>query len=598
MERSECGTGQSNARVVPRTSLADLSLTSCGGPLPAGRVVLPATEAEWHLVCDVVVVGTGIGALVAASTAHSGGASVLILERAAIYGGTSRSSGGTAWICNNPYMRSHGLDDPRDEALAYMARVGFAETYDPDSDSYGLRPEQYELLAAFYDEGANVVEHLRDMGAIDLTAPLLHWNDKDLAPDYYERFPENVAPRGRAIKPLMDGGLAGSGSEFVSELKAYLDRADVEVRLQHRVIAAFASASREVVGVRALTPTGETLDVRATEGVIFGSGGITHDPELRQTFLGGALAGGCGVPTNTGDFMRIAMGLGADIANASNAWLNEQLFETCGDIAGTNLDVFALPGDSMIMVNKYGRRIVNEKVNYNDRGRCHTVWLNGEFSNYLTFMVWDERNAREFAGWYPIPAPGVTAPHVITGDTLSELVAKIDERLERLWNERCGTFHTGRVRMAPDAATQLEATIAEFNDYARSGVDEMFHRGETVIEDLHAGPAAPSNDVPNRFMYPISDTGPYHATIIIGTAFETSCGPRTDVFGRVVSAGGAPIPGLYAVGNCAASIFGRGYPGSGATLGPAVVFGSRAGQHAAAGKGAASTVANIGSSDE
>ena len=45
---------------------------------------------------------------------------------------------------------------------------------------------------------------------------------------------------------------------------------------------------------------------------------------------------------------------------------------------------------------------------------------------------------------------------------------------------------------------------------------------------------------------------------------------------------GSPIPGLYAAGNAMAAPTGMVYGGAGGTLGPALVFGYRAGQHAAA----------------
>lgn len=62
----------------------------------------------------------------------------------------------------------------------------------------------------------------------------------------------------------------------------------------------------------------------------------------------------------------------------------------------------------------------------------------------------------------------------------------------------------------------------------------------------------------------------------------TKGGPKTDAAGRVLSiSGGSPIAGLYAAGNAAASPFGLAYPGAGGTIGPAVVFGLRAGEAAA-----------------
>ena len=44
----------------------------------------------------------------------------------------------------------------------------------------------------------------------------------------------------------------------------------------------------------------------------------------------------------------------------------------------------------------------------------------------------------------------------------------------------------------------------------------------------------------------------------------------------MLRADGTPIPGLYAGGNTAASVFGSVYPGPGAPLGSAMVFASLA----------------------
>jgi len=45
-----------------------------------------------------------------------------------------------------------------------------------------------------------------------------------------------------------------------------------------------------------------------------------------------------------------------------------------------------------------------------------------------------------------------------------------------------------------------------------------------------------------------------------------------DEHARVVKADGTPIEGLYASGNCSASIMGETYPGPGATLGPGMTL--------------------------
>jgi 3-oxosteroid 1-dehydrogenase len=60
----------------------------------------------------------------------------------------------------------------------------------------------------------------------------------------------------------------------------------------------------------------------------------------------------------------------------------------------------------------------------------------------------------------------------------------------------------------------------------------------------------------------------------------TKGGLRTDAHARVLREDDNPIPGLYATGNCSASVMGASYPGAGGTIGPALTFGYRAARHA------------------
>ena len=50
---------------------------------------------------------------------------------------------------------------------------------------------------------------------------------------------------------------------------------------------------------------------------------------------------------------------------------------------------------------------------------------------------------------------------------------------------------------------------------------------------------------------------------------------------RSIDGRAGPSPGLYAVGNDAASVMGGTYPGAGITIGPAMTFGYIAARHMA-----------------
>ena len=64
-------------------------------------------------------------------------------------------------------------------------------------------------------------------------------------------------------------------------------------------------------------------------------------------------------------------------------------------------------------------------------------------------------------------------------------------------------------------------------------------------------------------------------------ALGTNGGARTDECGRVISASGNIIEGLYTVGNSMGGSPGSFYAGAVGTLGPALTYGYLAGQHAA-----------------
>jgi hypothetical protein len=171
-----------------------------------------------------------------------------------------------------------------------------------------------------------------------------------------------------------------------------------------------------------------------------------------------------------------------------------------------------------------------------------------------------------------VPPPGEHDDVVITAPTFAGLAVELAHRLEKLapW--------TGGFDLDPAFAAGLAATIDRFDAMARAGRDEDFHRGETPIEEVWAGPPRPGT--PTGTMHPFRSEGPYHCVILGPGALDTKGGPVIDPGARVLTPSGQPIVGLYGAGNCIASPAGQAYWGAGGTIGLALTFGYVAGRNA------------------
>jgi succinate dehydrogenase/fumarate reductase flavoprotein subunit len=523
-------------------------------------------------VADVVVVGTGAAGHAAALSAAADGAEVLLLEKRDRLGGTTAKSGGWYWIPNNAEMRALGIDDPREDALRYMARLTRPEAYDPSDEHLGLRPWEHALVAAFYDNASSAIEALVEAGAL----VSVHAAE---FPDYFAQLAENKAPSGRVFIPATPTGEMGTGADMIAQLSAAADRAGVTTLLSHAVQRLLLDEDGRAVGVVAVHD-GEQVTLQARRAVIFASGGFAQDPALRRELLAGPIFGTCAAAGSTGDFLRIATELGVPLRATGYPWMSPAVLERALRNREDLEMTFQAPGDSMIEVNRLGVRATNEKLQYNEQTLVHWEWdaQRAEYRNLLLFMIWDQPCQDAYQSdlpGNPIAPPGGDDAHVLRAQTLDELAAALDRRLAEL------SPHTGGFALDERFAERLPGTIARFNEQARAGVDDDFRRGETPIEaffnSFHGvvrNPAAPT-------LHPLADTGPYYATIIAPGMLDSKGGPVTDPDGRVLDADGAPIPGLYGVGNCVASPSGKAYWAGGATIGPALTFGHLAGRAAA-----------------
>jgi hypothetical protein len=546
------------------------------------RKVIAAAEARWDASFDVVVVGAGAAGVPAALFAAQEGSSVVVLEKAAHTGGTMLKSAAWYWIPNNRYMREDGKPDDRDAFLRYAARVSRPQSYDPSDALLGLTAWEHAGLAAVYDNADTANEALAGLGAIK---PLY---SPDI-PDYHTWLPEATVTHGRTMQVDRGDGEMGKGDVLNGYYTSACAAHGVPVHCEHRVEAVFTDEDGAVRGVRVSTPDG-VKEIQAAQAVIFASGGFTHSRDLRRNFLPSAVVGGCAAQANEGDFVHIATALGLPLRNMNHAWMapipTEIALAGSPELSG----MFAVPGDSMLWVDRYGNRVVNEKMIYNDLAMS-MLEFDGralEYPRLVMVMIWDERTHRRYAppGADDNPSPRLALEnygnvcyddfHLISGSSLAELADRVEERLAAI------APRTGGFALAPSFRENLPRAVERYNELSRTGRDTDLGRGDNPIELIFNGPAQEDNTTGNPTMFPLAAEGPYYATLVSPGTLDTKGGPLTNTNGQVLDVAGEPVPGLYAVGNCTANPSSQAYLAGGGTIGPYITFAYLAGRHAAA----------------
>lgn len=535
-----------------------------------GTIMLDAKEAQaatYDAEVDVVVCGGGGAGLPAALFSRWLGNKVMVLEKAATLGGTSFKAAYWYWVPNNAAMQKAGIPDSKEHFLKYVARLSQPQFFDPNHPRYGLSEWEFSMCEAIYDSSSVGTELLSEKGALPYrhVAPV---------PDYFAEM-ETIGATGRVLFPK-DGApsMSDGGQVATRTLSTACRRDGVTIKMSHRVQKVILNDKREVIGVEASNDDG-VYRVKARKAVIFATGGFTHDVELRKNFLSIPAYGGCAAMTNEGDFIRISSTLGVQLRNMNYAWMCPISFEKAIAKDPSMIGCFSVAGDSMIFVDKNGKRVVNEKLHYNELAQKFFEWdgANAEFPYLILTSIWDQRaqdnSASHEYGRLIVP-PGSDDRHVIKGATLEELAANIDARLQKYAGQN------GGMRISKDYVQNLKATIKRYNEFAKAGKDADFHRGERGVDLLFNGNVKEEPGRKNPTMWPLSDQGPYYAAFVTGGTLDTKGGPKTNPEGQVLDVADQPIPGLYGVGNCVASASGRAYWAGGGTLGPIIGFAYRA----------------------
>ncbi len=397
--------------------------------LPASA--LTADTEAW----DVVVVGFGIAGGCAALEAARAGARVLLLERAAVHGGTSSMSGGHFYLGGGTAVqRATGHEDSAEEMYKYL--LATAKEPEPDKirayceGSVGhfdwLEALGFEFERSYYPEKAVIQPG---------TEGLMFTGNEKVWPYREEAVP---APRGHKVPVPGDT----EGTRLVMDLlRARVEEAGVEVRYETGATNLVAAESGEVVGL-AWRRFRETGLVRA-HAVVLAAGGFVMNADMvaEHTPALGAKLFTLGSTYDDGLGIRLGASVGADLRHMDEPFVTAPFYPPSVLVTG-------------VIVNKRGERFVAE-----DSYHARTSWHVLAQEDHAAYLIVDSEHVEH---------PKMPLVPLVDG---YETVAGMEQGLGL-------------------PAGSLAATLARYDEHAARGEDPDFHKHPDWLAPQSVGPWA------------------------------------------------------------------------------------------------------------
>lgn len=549
------------------------------------------------ITVDLLIMGAGTG-MAAALTAHEVGLSALIIEKTALVGGSTALSGGAFWVPANNTLIENGSKDNLEKAKIYVDAVvgqdgsaarnaaflangaaaidlllqktpmkffwakGYSD-YHPEKPGGDILGRSCECKPFDIKQLGSEARRFR-MGTMEAPVPMPVTGADYKWMNLMVRKPLKAFPR--IFKRLAQGvgGLligrkyVAGGQAIAAGMFAGVIKADIPVWTETALIKLNMEGDRVVSAV--ISQRNERYTVTVRKGVIMASGGFDHNLAIRQKYQSPYIVDdySLGAEGNMGDSLKLVEGLDAKIAMMEEAWW----FPAVAPLSKAESPMILLAERSLpgsIIVDEQGKRFINEAMDYMSFGQVIRAKEKAGTPVKEMWMIFDQTYKNSYL------LAGVVFPRMPLPDAWYQAgIAHKEESAEALAQE---------MGIEP---SQLVGTLTRFNDLAIAGVDSDFQRGKSAYDHYYGDPTIK----PNPNLRPLK--GRLYAIKLVLSDLGTCGGVVTDEHAQVIREDGKPIQGLYAIGNNAANLFGRRYPGAGGTICQGLVFGYIAAHHAAA----------------
>lgn len=502
---------------------------------------------------DVVVVGMGGAGIAAALTAHAAGAEVMVLEKAAPghAGGNSRVSGQVWFSPDDVDLARRHL-----HALSWqysvpdsLAGAWAAETARNTPWIRGIAEKTGGQVE--WDEGDPYTGDGTDLATISWGDLLRLQGVKNPPDDEYQE----VEGHDCGSDYHVIGGAMGF-SRVWRLLKTALDDSRIPVHYNTAARRLVAGPGGGITGV-VVEHDGSERTIIARRGVVLATGGFAANREMARNYLRLPNVTPWGSPSCTGDGIRMAQQIGADLAHPYNYMAMPGIamppYQTGQDAPPR--------GSKFINVGADGRRFIDES----QPNRHGKVVQRGMFDFHPGVPMWTvfDENGR-LAGPLVIPRAFFAVDWIRQVEGYEWSLDNSVE-IERGWITRADSIRELADQLGIDA-DGLEREVQRYNELADSGEDD------------------PVSGRPAHTMFPIL-MPPFYGFEWAQLLITTMGGIRKDEHARALDPFGAPIPGLYCAGDVASTYSWCCSGGMG--LGDALAFGRIAGRSAATGAGAA-----------